>query len=249
MGNFASTTEGVEELTTRFLWESMAEMNVDATTPGPRELQYFTLYRELMARKDVDVVSSNLTVVENGQEVPVGVPYKIVQRNGLDIGLIGLIGGSQFSTTTLPDGTEVRWSDPIEAAKKLVPQIRDQVDLIVLMSEMSQGETDKLIQEVEGIDVALYGNNAPWREEAEKVGNTITNATGTRGQYLGNLMLIIGPDGELVDYGTFNEQVIEPLPERAVMAEKVAELETKQKEVRDASRDGARSSDVKISGD
>jgi 2',3'-cyclic-nucleotide 2'-phosphodiesterase/3'-nucleotidase len=227
----------------------MVELEVDATTPGPRELQYWTLYRELMGRKDLEVVSSNLTMVENGQEVPVGVPYKIVQRNGLDIGLIGLIGGTQFSGTKLPEGVEVRWSDPFEAAKRVVPEIRDQVDLVVLMSQMSHGDTDKLIQEVEGIDVALYGNNAPWREDAEMVGDTVTNATGTRGQYLGHLMLIIGPDGELVDYGAFNEQVIEPLPERSAMAEKVAALETKQKEIRDAAAGGAHSSDVHVEGE
>lgn len=226
----------------------MVDLKVDATTPGPRELQYWTLYRELMGRKDLDVVSTNLTMVENGQEVPVGKPYKIVQRNGLDIGLIGLIGGTQFSGTRLPEGVEVRWSDPIEAAKRVIPEIRDQVDLIVLMSQMSHGDTDKLIQEVEGIDVALYGNNAPWREDAEMVGDTVTNATGTRGQYLGHLMLIIGPDGELVDYGAFNEQVIAPLPENAAMAEKVAAMETKQKEIREAAT-GESHSDVHVSGE
>jgi 2',3'-cyclic-nucleotide 2'-phosphodiesterase (5'-nucleotidase family) len=234
----------MDEMTTRFLWDSMAELAVDATTPGPRELQYWPVYKELMGRGDVPVVSSNLTHVENGEEKPVGVPYRLLERNGLKIGLIGLIGGGQFSSTKLPEGADVRWSDPIEAAKRVIPEIRDQVDLVVLMSQMSSGDTDRLLRDVEGIDVALYGNNAPWRDDCTKVGNTVTNSTGTRGQYLGHLMLIVGPDGDLVDFGAFNRQVSEDLPERPTMAEKVAEVEAQQKAIRDAARDAAHSSDL-----
>lgn len=228
-------------MTTRFIWDAMAELKVDATTPGPRELQYWDLFKELMGRGGVPVVSSNLVYVENGEEKPVGEPYRIVQRNGLKIGLIGLIGGGQFSTTRLPEGADVRWTDPVEAAKRIVPEVRPQVDLLVLMSEMSNSDTDRLVRDVDGIDVALYGNNAPWREDCAKVGDTVTNSTGTRGQYLGHLELIIGPDDELVDYGSYNRAVIEDLPENEALAEKVAQVETEQKEVRDASREAARS--------
>ena len=231
-------------MTTRFLWDAMAELEVDATTPGPRELQYWSLFKELMGRGDVPVVSSNLTYVENGEEKPVGVPYRLLERNGLKIGLIGLIGGGQFSSTKLPEGADVHWSDPIEAAKRVIPEIRSQVDLVVLMSQMSNSDTDRLIRDVEGIDVALYGNNPPWRDECAKVANTVTNSAGSRGQYLGHLLLIVGPEGELVDFGSYNRQVSEDLPERPSMAEKVAAVEAQQKEIRDAARDAARSTDL-----
>lgn len=221
---------------TQFIWDRMVELGVDATTPGPRELQYWDLYKTFVASGDIAVISSNLTLVENGRSSPVGQPYVIVERNGIKTALFGLIGGSQFTGTRLPEGVEIQFGDPFEAARTLVPELRTQADLVVLMSQMSTADTDRLLQEVPGIDAALYGNLAPWNEECTKVGETITQRTGTRGQYLGHLILILDPDGKVIDYGSKNMQMNERVPEQPALAEKVTAEEEAVKKIREEQR-------------
>lgn len=239
LGNFASTEALVDKDLTRFIWERMVEIGVDVTTPGPRELQHWDLYKELMASGTIPVVSSNLTLVENGQSKPVGQPYLIIERNGIKTALFGLMGGSQFTGAHLPEGVEVQFGDPFEAARVLVPELSTKADVVVLLSEMSTADTDRLVAEVPGIDVALYGNLAPWNEECTKVSNTIAQRTGTRGQYLGHLILILDPEGNIIDFGSKNVQMNERVPEQLALAEKVAVEEETVKKIREAQRPGA----------
>lgn len=223
---------------TQFIWDRMTEISVDATTPGPRELQYWDLYEKFIESGDIAVVSSNLTVVENGQSRPVGQPYVVVEKNGIKTALFALMGGSQFTGARLPEGVEIQFGDPFETARSLVPDLRAKADVVVLMSQMSTADTDRLLGEVPGIDAALYGNLAPWNDECTKVGEAITQRTGTRGQYLGHLVLILDPDGNIIDYGSKNVQMAESMPEQLALAEKVTAEEEVVKKIRDAQRKG-----------
>ena len=83
---------------------------------------------------------------------------------------------------------------------------------------MSPQETDDLLRKVSGIDVALYGRNPGWKERAEKIAATITQQTGLRGQYVGQLVLIVDPDGRIVDWGSRNVALDAKIPENAEVA-------------------------------
>lgn len=231
LGNFASNRAKVDEMTSRFIWDTMVDMGVDAFSPGPRELQYWNLLEDFMAEGAIPVVSSNLTYLDNGEEKPVGQRYLILERNGVKVALMALMGGSQFSTARIPSDVQVVFADPFQTAQELVPELQKQADLVVLMSQMTTPDTNRLIQEVPGIDAALYGNLAPWVDRASQVGETVINQTGTRGQYLGHLVMIVDPDGKLIDWGSKNVQMAENIPEDEAFAAKVAEHEEEVKKV------------------
>ncbi len=212
MGNFASTEEeGAGEIKTRFLWEAMGRLGVDAITLGTRELALWPTMAELIAAGDIPVVCSNLWEMKDGARHPVGERSRIVDVNGIKVGLIGLIDGESVAKAhaagNAADAPEFQFDDPLEAALALVPQLRAECDLVVLMSAMPANETDALIAQVPGVDIALYGNQPNWKQESAKHGGTIVQQTGTRGQYLGRLLLIVDPDGEIVDYGAVNRLV------------------------------------------
>lgn len=223
LGNFTSTTEHTKDALTRFVWEAMEETEVAATTPGPRELQEWDLFQELREGSPVRVVSTNLTYLDAGQEKPVGDRHVVVVRNGVSIGLIGLIGEQAFSSAGL-SGVDIRMSDPSAAAQRAVEEIRDQVDLVVLLSELSKAELQTVLNQVPDIDVALAGYMPPFLEEAEQLGKTVVQQTGTRGQFLGSLTVIVDPKGELIDHGTHNVTMWDPLPRNAKMTERVEAL-------------------------
>lgn len=223
-----------------FIWDTMEELEVDVTIPGPRELQYWDAYSEMVARGTIPVVSSNLAVVEDGQEKPIGQEYVIIERNGVKVALFGLMGGGQFSGARIPDGVEFAFSDPFQTAAELVPELQKQADLVVLLSQMSTADTQQLVKQVEGIDAALFGHMSPWVERSTRVSGdkgTVLNQTGTRGQYLGHLVLIVDPDGNLIDFGSKNTLLDGAVEKDATLAETVAEIEEKTKQIRKDARE------------
>lgn len=225
-------------MTTRFIWDVMGDIHVDACSPGPRELQYWNLLKDFMSDGTIPVVSSNLTYLDGGEEKPIGQKSIILERNGLKIALFALMGGSQFSSARVPADVQVVFADPFQVAQELVPELQKQADVVVLLSQMTTPDTNRLIQEIPGIDAALYGNLAPWVERCSEVGHTIVNQTGTRGQYLGHLVLIVDPDGNVIDWGSKNVQMAENVPEEEAIAAVVAAHEDEVKKALGDSRSG-----------
>jgi len=237
LGNFASTDQGVADFKTRALWEAMERLSVTATTPGSRELNEWPTYRELMQKGTIAVVSSNLVMKDGETRTPIGVRTKVVEINGVKVGLFGLIGGDEFAIARPPVGVEFEFLDPFQVAAQVVPELLAQSEIVVLMSSMSSDDTKRLVETVPGIDVALLGKQPQWIEDAKLAGHTITNETGIRGQYLGHLMLIVDPAGEIVDYGSLNVTLDKAVPESEEMKAIVTEAEEKAKQMQQELRD------------
>jgi len=230
LGNFSSTTEHTKEALTRFVWEAMEEMEVAATTPGPRELQEWALFQELREGSPVRVISTNLTYLDSGQEKPVGDRYTVLVRNGISIGLIGLIGEQAFASVR-PPLSDVRMSDAATSARQAIEELEGDADLIVLLAQLTSAELRDVLKAAPGIDVVLSGYLTPFMEEAEVEGNTIIQQTGTRGHYLGSLTVTLDPQGQRIVHSTHNVVMWDPIPRKMSMKERVEALEARNEEV------------------
>jgi 2',3'-cyclic-nucleotide 2'-phosphodiesterase (5'-nucleotidase family) len=251
LGNFCSTHANVDVVLNGFIWDTMEELEVDVTTPGPREFQYWDAYSEMIARGTIPVVSSNIALVEDGKETPIGQEYLIIERNGVKVAFFGLMGGGQFSGAKIPEGVEFAFADPFQTAADLVPKLQKEADLVVLLSQMSTSDTQQLVKQVEGIDAALFGHLAPWVERCARVSGdkgTVLNQTGTRGQYLGHLVMIVDPDGNMIDYGSKNVLMDKAIDQDPVLAESVAAIEEQTKQLRADARK-VRRTDAKKAGE
>ena len=236
LGNFMSTSKPGKELRSRHLWNEMIRLNVVATTPGPRELAEWNLFSEFLAEGEIPVVSSNLRRKTDGGETPLADRSLIVEENGIRLGLIGLIGGNEFANARIPDGLSLSFSDPAEVAKTLVDELAADVDLIVLLSQMSTDHTDLLLEAVPGIDVALYGNRAPFVDRAERLGGTIVNMTGNRGQYVGSLTIIVSPEGEIVEFGSENGSLDKRFRKDPLVLAAASDVEREVEDLKQAER-------------
>lgn len=231
LGDFMTNEVGVGELKNRFIWKTMEQMGYVASTPGARELMNWPLYSELLAGSPIRAISSNLSVIENGVEKPVGTDRLVIPVGGVRVGFFALIGGSEVSSVQRPEGIDFKHMSPLEAAQRIVPELRKEAEIVVLMSELSSQETDDLLKQVPGIDVALYGRQPAWKDRAEKVFNTITQQTGLRGQYAGQLVLIVDPEGRVVEWGSRNLSLDQTVyPEKPEVAAAVKQIEEKAKE-------------------
>lgn len=203
-----STEEHVRELKSRFIWESFVEMDVHATTVGTRELSDWGLFQPFLQTGDIPVVTSNLLRVDNGDRKPLGTEYEIIDVEGVRVGLIGLMGGSDFANASIPEDLELEFLDPLETLHRLVPFLETRTDVIVLMAHMQPALLQPLLETVDGVDVALCGARPSINLEPTTSDGTIVQQTGIRGQVLGRLTLIVDPQGDILDWGASNAQLM-----------------------------------------
>lgn len=247
-----STEQFVSDLKSRFIWDEMIRMGVDATTPGERELSAWPLYAELISGEGIPVVSSNLTIEKDGTPVPLGHRTLVLERDGVRVGLFGLISGRNFTGSRLPEDVEMEFEDPLDVATKVVPELRAQSDLVVFLSQLSEFETTQLLESVPGIDVALLGDRSVYYEEERTVGDAILNGSGSRGQQLGSLLLVLGENGELVDWGSQNAQLDRSWPGDPATQARVDSLEAVcaavRVEMREAEEEAAEAEEAGAAG-
>jgi 2',3'-cyclic-nucleotide 2'-phosphodiesterase (5'-nucleotidase family) len=231
LGDFMSTEAAVAELKNRFIWRSMEEMGYCATTPGVREISDWRRYRDLIQGSPVRSIATNLTVGEGGSESAAGLPYLVREINGVRVAFFSLIGAREIASASPPPGLLFRAEDPLTVASRIVPKLHKQADVVVLMSQMSADQTDRLLAEVPGIDVALYGREPKWVDVARTVSQTIVQQTGNRGAQLGELVLIVDPAGRIVEWGSRNDALGPSYGEDLEVAAQVEQVENKAKEM------------------
>ncbi len=205
------------------LMEMMRAMDYDALAIGNHEFDYGAEnFSRQMNRVPFPSLGAN--IFYKGTRHPYARPYVIVERNGMRLGVIGIIGEDARSVA-LPSGiTDLEFLDPIPVVRELVKELRPQVDLIVVLAH--QGKTGpmqsdaearpevqrdfdedvRLCGEVDGIDVFVGGHAHRGIEQPfvhPKTGTIIVQTYGY-GTRLGYLKLrvkdkkIVSHQGELL---------------------------------------------------
>jgi 5'-nucleotidase/UDP-sugar diphosphatase len=192
------------------LIEMFDAMGYDATCLGNHEFDYGIGPAETYIRTEhFPVLASNLFYKASGK--PFSKPYAIVERNGIKIAVIGFLGPTAASATLVSTWDTLVLRDPVPILRDLVPQLRRQADLVVVL--VHQGfpgpmqtdaeahpevqrtfEADKqLAESVPGIDVVLAGHahrgvEVPW--VSPRTGSIVVQTYG-HGTTLGFLQLTL----------------------------------------------------------
>jgi len=126
-------------------------------------------------------------------------PYAFFDLGGVRVAVLGF---SPVTTpvTTHPKNVEaIYFEDPVTVAAELVPQLRRQADLVVVLSHIGYTEDVALAQAVPGIDVIVGGHSHTQLDEPVRVGDTIIVQANEYGKYLGFLKLVV-ENGRIIDY-------------------------------------------------
>lgn len=132
-------------------------------------------------------------------------PVAVIERGGLRIGLIGLIGYDAFKYAADPGA--VTFSDPIETARRQARRLRreQKVDLVLALSHggvirgpdgrFDRGEDVTLLEKVPEVDVVVGGHTHTLLREPLMVGGRPVVQSGRYGGHLGELVLELGNSG------------------------------------------------------
>lgn len=154
---------------------------------------------EKVARASFPVVTANV-IFKGDVQIP-HVPFLIKNIGGLRIGFIGI------TTPNFPvfpaACPELFVGDPVACVRDLIPQIRNQVDALILLSHLGFEEDCLLASKIRGVDAIIGGHSHTLLEVPELVNDILICQAGGEGQYLGYLH-IEGSSGSV----TFKNELV-----------------------------------------
>lgn len=138
-------------------------MGVEASVPGAGELTRLDDlidYRTQRGEKGIHFISANV-VYSSNTAVTVLPAYRIFERDGAKIAVFGLTHASWRKYLPPRYATRFKLIDPLQAARRIVPQLRRQADFVVALTNIPSNQNARLQRTVPGIDV-VAGNGYPF---------------------------------------------------------------------------------------
>lgn len=122
-------------------------------------------------------------------------PYRVIERNGMKIGIFGLFGKDSASNAPM---SGVTFDDNVEVAQEVVKVLKEEehVDLIIAASHSGtslipkNSEDEHLAKKVPEIDVIISGHSHTTFAEPLMINDTIIGSTGEYGENLGVMKLV-----------------------------------------------------------
>ena len=178
-----------------FMTEAMRDLGLAAAGLGDRELMFGRAFLlAVLERSPVPVVCANLW--EKQPRRTLVRPWLVQKAGRQKVGLFGLINEK---AALGPSADSLETSDPLEAARKAVADLRKQgATVIVLLSSLGKVETEDLVIAVPGIDVAIAGRNVPLLQRSREIDQTTVVFGGEQGQYVGLTELGLDAKGRIV---------------------------------------------------
>ena len=135
--------------------DSMNTMGYDAMAVGQSDLELgLSMLAQRAQEAQFPFLAANLVNLTDGQ--PVFEPYVIMERDGVRIGIIGLIDRTDQEPAALAGQAVIQ--DPTAAAARYVAIVRPQVDLLIVLSRLGLAADQDLARAVSGIDAIVGGN-------------------------------------------------------------------------------------------
>jgi len=195
MGHWVSM-QSKGELTVK----AMNLMGYDALAVGRLEMAAgLDSLVEQAAEAEFAILSSNLVDSVTGD--PLLKPYELIERGGATIAIIGATETSGL--VSIPGGLgSYEVVDPVETVAQYADELRDSVDVILVLSHAGKETDRRIASEVPGIAAIIGGNNRELMREPERVGKTYLIQMGYRGEWMGVFRMSVDADGVPTDAAT-----------------------------------------------
>lgn len=184
----------------------------EALTLGNHEFNNgLTALQELVKECGNNILCCNLLNKNTGK--PIFKPYQVFIRNNIKIAVIGCIGVAAWDGVNKSKNTNIKFVGELEAVREYAEKLRQNNDLIVVLSHCGIDEDKLLAQELGEIDVIIGGhthteipepllvrNRNKVRNCANELNGTIICQTGSNGNNLGRLNLEFNNNKKLSKY-------------------------------------------------
>ncbi|MCM2322141.1 MAG: hypothetical protein NDJ90_02660 [Oligoflexia bacterium] len=156
----------------------------DAVVPGEKDFAAgFKVFQELRKKSRVKFLAANLKPKKGGSAFESSALFTRKDPSGkaVRIAVLGLVGDE------LAWPNELKASSPVAAAKKAVPALRKQADLVVALTHQGYEKDVALAKAVPGIDLIVGGHSQSFLQKPVKEGRTWIFQSSFRNQYVGSI--------------------------------------------------------------
>jgi len=178
----------MDELKADLFMKTYNLMGYDAFTPGELDL-FFGVGNLVQMSQQANFPFLAANLLNSETKKPVFKPYIIKEVQGGKVGLLGLISKRHPLGMGGPPEEKGKFylADPIETAKKIVPQLRKKCKLIAVLGHMETDEQQKLAKACPEIFFILSGHVPQQQSNPIRANNSQIFAAGSRGEYLGQV--------------------------------------------------------------
>jgi 2',3'-cyclic-nucleotide 2'-phosphodiesterase (5'-nucleotidase family) len=177
----------------------MNQMGYDAMALGPKELSLATaVLAQRIEQASLAVVSANVVLTETGELVTD--PFTVLPLDGHQVGILGL---TRNDAGISPDLAVL---DPAAALQRYLPDLVEQADVVIVLTNIGYRPARALLQSVAGVDllVAALPGQLPDRAVREPETGMLAVVADQplprhAGRRVGRLEVIVNTDGSLSD--------------------------------------------------
>lgn len=180
----------------RLILDVYDRIGTDVFVPGVRDFAAGLdfLLREA-SRRDMAFVVANLVDSESGR--PLFDRYVILERGGVKVGVAAVVTGQFERERRGRREAGVTVLNPIEEAEAVVRDLRDEVDVLILVAALKREEMELIRQRVTGPDVVFLAHDRrAFSNRRIRGSGRPMLAAYTKGRNVGDLTLFLRERGE-----------------------------------------------------
>ena len=180
----------------KLLAEAYNQMGYDGVALGGMDFRMgFDILREQIEVAGFPVLSANTLDPQTGDVFDRA--YEVVEREGRRVALIGLTD-PKIAAEVTQDQMQVL--EPVSTLVDIVAAIKEDVDVIVVLSHLGAMYDINLGQVVPEIDLIVSGKDREVYVPALDVNGALIVSAGSRGEYVGRIDLDFDADGNVVSH-------------------------------------------------
>ena len=173
------------------LFAMMNEIGYDAWTVGNHDLDISQdNLREHVKIAKFATLSANLQ--DSLGNLPFGqAPYVIVKKDGLRIGIIGLITRELFEVTNTNNLRGLKLASSHEVVQSIIDRISAETDLIIALTHQGVYDDSVLAVSTRGLNVIIGGHSHTRMKAPKRINDVVISQAGSNCENLGELELTI----------------------------------------------------------
>jgi len=201
-------------------FDALNVVALDAFTPGETDFVFGLAFLQAVAsRAAFPIVSANIVDRSTGQRI-FGAPYTVkTLKGGLRVAITGVLDEA-IRFPSYIDTSTFMVIPAFETLKRIVPEMKEQADFLIVLSHMGMERSLELAREIPDFDLVIVGHGKPISKKLEKVGKSILLASGGFGQHMGRIDLSLSESGVITE----GRMRLVPLEDSIPLNEKVVDL-------------------------
>ncbi len=154
---------------------------------------YAALKTGLLQKFSGDVLAANVVTARDNQPIPGVKPFTVKQLCGYNVAFVGVVTQDMATAAHPAVGAGLRVAAIDKTLERLVPQVQQQADAVVVTAHEGLDIMDRQAAKQEGIDTILAAHDHLLTRKPRMVGDTPMTEAGSHGKYVGHTRLLMDP--------------------------------------------------------